>query len=115
MSDTRSLTRLDYISDEIYEIERSRIFHGGWMLAARADRQTGDRVAHGFEEFEVAVREAGLAFSGGAESCGHVVLAFDVGLVCKVQMAPLGLRFASEVVFQVLLGLRTIQAHVDLL
>lgn len=37
-NDTRTLTRLDYISDEIYEIERSRIFHGGWMLAARADR-----------------------------------------------------------------------------
>lgn len=41
---TRTLTRHDYISDEIYEIERSRIFHGGWMLAARADRlQNGNR------------------------------------------------------------------------
>lgn len=36
--EARTLTRLDYISDEIYEIERDRIFHSGWMLAARADR-----------------------------------------------------------------------------
>ena len=37
LDNTHSLTRFDYISEEIYEIERSRIFHGGWMLAARAD------------------------------------------------------------------------------
>ena len=44
LDDTRTLTRLDYLSDEVYEIERQRIFHGGWMLAARADRlQPGNR------------------------------------------------------------------------
>ncbi|MDP2289611.1 MAG: aromatic ring-hydroxylating dioxygenase subunit alpha [Actinomycetota bacterium] len=43
-NDTRTLTRADYLSDEIYELERTRIFHGGWMLAARADRlQPGNR------------------------------------------------------------------------
>ncbi|MDO8364246.1 MAG: aromatic ring-hydroxylating dioxygenase subunit alpha [Actinomycetota bacterium] len=36
--DTRTLTRQDYLSDEVYELERQRIFHAGWMLAARADR-----------------------------------------------------------------------------
>ena len=43
-NDTRTLTRHDYLSDEVYELERQRIFHGGWMLAARADRlQHGNR------------------------------------------------------------------------
>ncbi|MGB8862332.1 MAG: aromatic ring-hydroxylating dioxygenase subunit alpha [Ilumatobacteraceae bacterium] len=42
--DTRTLTRSDYLSDEVYEIERQRLFHGGWMLAGRADRLgTGNR------------------------------------------------------------------------
>lgn len=42
--DTRTLTRHDYLSDEVYEIERARIFHRGWMFAARGDRlQPGNR------------------------------------------------------------------------
>lgn len=35
--DTRTLTTHDYCSDEVYEIERQRFFHGGWFLALRAD------------------------------------------------------------------------------
>jgi Rieske 2Fe-2S family protein len=43
-NDTRTLTRADYLSDEVYELERQRIFHGGWMVAARAERlQPGNR------------------------------------------------------------------------
>ncbi|MGD9998634.1 MAG: aromatic ring-hydroxylating dioxygenase subunit alpha [Ilumatobacteraceae bacterium] len=34
---TRTLTRSDYCSPEIYEIERRLFFHGGWFLALRAD------------------------------------------------------------------------------
>ncbi len=37
-NDTRTLTTADYLSDEVYAVERERIFHGGWMFAARADR-----------------------------------------------------------------------------
>ena len=36
--DTRTLTGHDYLSDEVYELERQRIFHCGWMFAARADK-----------------------------------------------------------------------------
>ena len=42
--DTRTLTRHDYLSDEVYELERQRLFHGGWMFAVRADTlQRGNR------------------------------------------------------------------------
>ena len=68
-----------------------------------------------FEELQVAVRVAGLAFGGGAEQRGHVVLPLDVGLVREVQVAAIGLRFAGKGVLQVLLGLRTFQAHDPLL
>ena len=38
MSDiTRTLTTHDYCSEQVYEIERQRFFHGGWFLALRAD------------------------------------------------------------------------------
>ena len=67
-----------------------------------------------FQKLEVAVRMAGLAFGGGPEQRRDVVLALDVGLVREVQVAAVGLRFAGERVLQVLLGLRTFQAH-DLL
>ena len=52
----------------------------------------------------MAVRVAGLALGGGAEQRGDVVLAFHVGLVREVQVAPVGLRFAGEGVLQVLFG-----------
>ena len=43
---TRTLTRHDYLSDEVYEIEQARIFHAGWFLAGRADRLApGNRMA----------------------------------------------------------------------
>ena len=62
------------------------------------------------------MRVAGLAFGGGAEQRRHVVLPFDVGLVCEIQVAAIGLRFAGEGVLQVLLGLRSFQSgHVTLL
>ena len=28
-----TLTTADYCSDQVYEIERQRFFHGGWFLA----------------------------------------------------------------------------------
>ena len=69
----------------------------------------------GLEELEVAMRVAGLAFGGGTEQRGHVVLALDVGLVREVQIAAVGLRFARKGVLQVLFGLRSFQAHLTLL
>ena len=66
------------------------------VLPAAADRQAGGGVAHGLEEFEVAMCMAGLAFSGGSEQRGHIVLPFDVGLVSEIQVPAVGLRFAGE-------------------
>jgi phenylpropionate dioxygenase-like ring-hydroxylating dioxygenase large terminal subunit len=36
-NDVHTFTRDDYLSDEVWEIERERIFHRGWFLAARGD------------------------------------------------------------------------------
>jgi len=36
-NDVHTFTRFDYLSDEIWEVERERIFHRGWFLAARGD------------------------------------------------------------------------------
>jgi hypothetical protein len=53
----------------------------------------------------VAVRVTGLAFGRGAEQRGHFGMAFDVSLVCEVEVAAIGLRLPGERVLQVLLGL----------
>ena len=37
MDTTKTLSRHDYLSEEVYAIERERIFHAGWFLAARGD------------------------------------------------------------------------------
>ena len=60
------------------------------------DRQAGGRVAGFFQEFQMAVGVAGLAFRGGAEQRRDVVLAFHVGLVREVQVAAVGLGLAGE-------------------
>jgi Rieske 2Fe-2S family protein len=36
-NDIHTFTRHDYLSDEVWEVERERIFHAGWFLAARGD------------------------------------------------------------------------------
>lgn len=42
--DTRTLTRHDYLSDEVWAAERAKIFHSGWMLAGAGQRlQRGNR------------------------------------------------------------------------
>jgi Rieske 2Fe-2S family protein len=41
-NDTHTLTRHEYLSDEVWAAERDRLFHGGWFLVAR-----GDRLANG--------------------------------------------------------------------
>jgi glycine betaine catabolism A len=43
-NDVFTLTRDDYLSDEVWAAERARIFHGGWMLAGAGQRlQRGNR------------------------------------------------------------------------
>lgn len=71
--DTRTLTRPDYLSDEVYELERQRIFHGGWMLAARADRlQPGNRtVVELAGESVLLTRDLDGALHALANVCRH--------------------------------------------
>ena len=43
-NDVYTLTRDDYLSDAVWEAERARIFHGGWMLAGAGQKlQRGNR------------------------------------------------------------------------
>ena len=37
MDTTKTLSRHDYLSEEVYAIEQQRIFHAGWFLAVRGD------------------------------------------------------------------------------
>jgi hypothetical protein len=53
----------------------------------------------------------GFTFSGGTKYGRNIVLAFDIGLRSEVQIAPVGLRFASERVLQVLMRLGALELH----
>ena len=80
--------------------------HSGFqVVTGRANRQASGRVAALLEPLEVTVGMPGLAFGGGAEQCCNVVLAFDVGLVRKIQITAVGLRFARKGGFQVVFRL----------
>jgi len=70
---THTLTRHDYLSDEVYEVERARLFHGGWMLAARADRlQRGNRqVVELAGESVLLTRDLDGALHALANVCRH--------------------------------------------
>src|SRR6185437_12277045 len=70
-----------------------------------ADRFAGRRIADRLEIFEMAMGVAGLAFGGRAEHGGDIVVAFDVGLLREVEIAPVGLALAGEGVLQILRGL----------
>ena len=54
---------------------------------------------------------AGLAFGGGAEHGGDVVIAFDICLLREIEIAAIGLALAGKGVFQVLKGLAGGEAH----
>ena len=74
-----------------------------------ADRLAGRRIAHFFQIFQMAMRMAGLAFGGGAEHGGDIVIAFDIGLLREIEIAAVGLAFAGEGVFQIFPGLGVFQ------
>ena len=54
---------------------------------------------------------AGLTLGRGTEHCRHVVVAFDVGLGCEIQVTAIRLRLASERVLQILLGPAAFEVH----
>jgi hypothetical protein len=82
---------------------------GSQVVGRRPDGQAGGRVAGFFEVLEVAVRMAGLALGGRTEDGRYVVVAFDVGALCEVQVTAVGLRLAGKCVFEVLFGLGAFQ------
>ncbi len=90
---------------------------GGFQVqVGRADRLAGRGIAHGFEIFQMPVRMSGLAFRGRAEYGGDVVVAFDVGLLCEIEVAAIRLALAGESVPEVLGGLAVLEmGHVGLL
>jgi hypothetical protein len=63
----------------------------------------------------MAVGVARLALGGGTEHGRDVVVALDVGFVCEVQVAAVGLRLARKRVFEILFGLASFQVHGGLL
>mgnify|MGYP002737320108 CR=1 FL=1 len=75
----------------------------------RPDRQAGRGIPDGFEVLEVAVRVAGLTLGRRTKNGGHIVVAFDVCLLSKIEVPPVSLRLASKRLLQIILGLRTLQ------
>jgi hypothetical protein len=53
----------------------------------------------------MAVRMSGFTFSRVAEVSGNFRIAFNVSNFSEIQVPPVGHGFASECIFQVLLGL----------
>ena len=53
----------------------------------------------------------GFAFGGGTEHGSDIVLAFDVRLRCKIQVPPVGLRFARKCGFQIPFRFRSFELH----
>jgi len=49
-----------------------------------ADRQTGRRVANGFEKFKMAMRMARLAFGRRAEHGGYIIVALNIRLLSEI-------------------------------
>ena len=70
---TPTLSSADYCSDQIYEIERQRLFHGGWMLALRADTlQPGNRTVVDIAGESILVtRDLTCVIHGFANVCRH--------------------------------------------
>ena len=58
----------------------------------------------------MAMGVAGLAFRGRAEHGGDIVVAFDIGLLCEIEIASVSLAFAGKGVFQIVLGLGTLES-----
>ena len=75
------------------------------------DRQPGGRVAHLRQELQVTERMSGFTVGGVLEHTGRIGVAFYVRLAGKVQIAPVGLGFAGERSFQVLLGFAPFKFH----
>src|SRR6185437_1641450 len=71
------------------------------ILIGRADRLAGRRIADFLQVFEMAVRMAGLAFRGRAEHGRDVVVAFDIRLLCEIEIAAVRLALAGEGLFQI--------------
>ncbi|OAN64464.1 hypothetical protein A6A05_06155 [Magnetospirillum moscoviense] len=65
----------------------------------------GGRIAHRFDEFEMAESVAGLALGGRAEQGRDVVMSLDVGLLGKIQITTVGLGLAGKGCPQVVDGL----------
>lgn len=70
---THTLTRHDYLSDEVFEIERERIFHRGWFLVGRGDPLlTGNRrVVDVAGESVLVVRDLDGTVRAFANVCRH--------------------------------------------
>jgi Rieske 2Fe-2S family protein len=70
---TSTLTTADYCSEQVYEIERQRFFHGGWFFALRADTLApGSRtVVDVAGESVLVTRDLGGQLHAFANVCRH--------------------------------------------
>jgi len=87
---------------------RRQIERGG------ADRLARGRIADFLQEFQMAVRMAGLAFRRGTEHRGDIVVTFHVGLLGKIEITAVRLGLARESVFQVCSVLLLFKDGIDL-
>ena len=81
------------------------------IVGGAADRLAGGRIAALFEKFEMAMRMTGLAFGGGPENGGNIIMAFDIGLLREIQITTVCLALPGERILQALFGLRPLEFH----
>jgi hypothetical protein len=79
------------------------------VIGGLADGQAGRRIADDLQELQMAMGVAGLAFGGGAEHGGYVIVALDVGLLSEIEITAIRLRFAGEGGFQIFFGLAALE------
>src|SRR5688572_18665709 len=76
-----------------------------------ADGQTRRRITDRLEILEMSVRMTRLTLGRRTEHSGNVVVAFDIGLGCEIQVTAIRLGFTGECVLQVLFGIAAFEVH----
>src|SRR6516225_3289590 len=81
---------------------------GTKVIRSATNRLAGRWISDLLKILKMAMGMAGLALGGRAEYSRDVVIAFDICLLCKIQIAPIGLALAGKRRLQIFLSSGTL-------